>query len=115
MFNAQVEFVEVSLTGTHVGRHTGQLPRDLVFATRDVETQKRVKASFRIVDGDSALGREAQGIAKRVNALRSLYLRSVGSLGSVMLRSKHELFVHVRSESGRTAENASRGGLTKRK
>jgi hypothetical protein len=93
VFNAQVEFVEMSLTGTHVGRHTAQLPKELVFATRDADTQKRVKASFRVVDGDSTLGREAKGVADRVSALRSLYLRSVGSLGSVMLRSKHEPFV----------------------
>jgi hypothetical protein len=47
VFNAQVEFVEMSLTGTHVRRHIAQPPRDLVFATRDPETQRRVQASFK--------------------------------------------------------------------
>jgi hypothetical protein len=93
VFNAKVEFVEMSLTGTYIGRHTAQLPRELVFATRDAETQRRVQASFRVVDDNSALGKDAKAISDRVKALRTLYLRSIGPLGSVMLRSKHDLFI----------------------
>jgi hypothetical protein len=92
VFNAHVEFVEMSLSGTHVGRHTAQLPRDLLLATRDTETQKRVQATFKIVGENSALAKEAQAIARKVTALRALYLRTIGSLGSLMLRSKRDEF-----------------------
>ena len=95
VFNAQVEFVEMSLTGTHVRRHTVQLPPELVFAARDAETQRRVQASFKVVGEDSALAKEAKAIADKVTALRKGYLRSAEPLGSIMLRARRGDFMAI--------------------
>ena len=95
VFNARIEFVEMRLTGTHVRRHTVQLPPDLVFAASDAETHRRVQASCKIVGEDSALAKEAKAIADKVAELRKHYLRSAGSLGCVMLRAQRAAFMAI--------------------
>lgn len=93
VFNAYIEFVELSLSGTHVLRHTVQLPRELVLATRDSDTQKRVQASFKLVDESSKLGKDAKMLASKVNELRTAYVHPLGTLGAVILRPKRQEFV----------------------
>jgi hypothetical protein len=93
VFNAFIEFVELRLTGLHIGRHTVQLPRDLVLALRDDATAKRLLTTFKLVSDESKVAKEAGDIDQKVRALREKYTRSLGEgLGSVILRSKRKDF-----------------------
>ena len=93
VFNAFIEFVELRLTGLHIGRHTVQLPRDLVLALRDDATAKRLLTTFKLVSDESKVAKEACDVDQKVRALREKYTRSLGEgLGSVILRSKRKDF-----------------------
>ena len=93
VFNAFVEFAELRLTGLHIARLTVQLPRDLVLATRDDATARRLLTTFRLVSEDSKVAKEAAQIDQKVRALRDRLTRSLGDgLGSVILRSKRQEF-----------------------
>jgi hypothetical protein len=93
VFNSFIEFVELRLTGLHITRHTVQLPRELVTALRDDATAKRLLTTFRLVDTDSKVAKEAAVIDQKVRQLRDKFTRSLGEdLGSVMLRSKRGEF-----------------------
>ncbi len=94
VFNAFVEFIDLRLTGLHIARHTVQLPKDLVLATRDDATASRLLTTFKLVSDDSKVAKEAGEIDRRVRSLRERYTRSLGeSLGNVILRSKREALV----------------------
>jgi hypothetical protein len=91
VFNSFVEFVELRLTGLHIARHTVQLPKDLVLALRDDATAKRLMTTFKLVNEQSKVAKEAAEIDAKVRSLRDKYTRSLGeSLGSVLLRSKRK-------------------------
>lgn len=93
VFNAFIEFVELRLTGLHIAHHTVKLPKDLVLATKDDATTKRLLTTFKLVSDQSKVAKEAGEIDRRVRSLRDKYTRSLGDgLGSVMLRSKREAF-----------------------
>ena len=88
IFNAYVEFVEIELTGTQIDRHRVQLPRDLLLATSDEATRKRLSASFELIRDTSALKREADALRKKVDAVRREMTRPLGKrYGVVMLRA----------------------------
>lgn len=55
VFNALIEFVELRLTGLHIGRHTVQLPGDLILALRDDATAKRLLTTFKLVKRRASL------------------------------------------------------------
>ena len=93
VFNAFIEFVELRLSGLHIGRHTVQLPRDLVLALRDDATAKRLLTTFKLVSDESKVAKEAGDVDQKVRALREKYTRSLGEgLGNVILRSKRKDF-----------------------
>jgi hypothetical protein len=94
VFNAFIEFIDLRLTGLHIARHTVQLPKDLVLATRDDATASRLLTTFKLVSDDSKVAKEAGEIDRRVRSLREKYTRSLGeSLGNVILRSKRQALV----------------------
>jgi hypothetical protein len=89
VFNSFIEFVELRLTGLHIKRHTVTLPRRLVIALRSEATAKRLLTTFRLVDADSKVAKEAAQIDFKVRQLREKFTRSLGDdLGNVMLRAK---------------------------
>ena len=93
VFNAFIEFVELRLTGLHIGRNTVQLPGELVLALRDDATAKRLLTTFKLVGDESKVAREAADVDRKVRLLREKYTRSLGEgLGNVILRSKREDF-----------------------
>jgi hypothetical protein len=92
VYQAYVQFVELSLTGVHIQRHTVRLPKDLLGISEDGQIQERLKASFRLIDKDSAIS--SKGIENRVARLRKIYLRSLGKkFGVVILRRKKDDFL----------------------
>lgn len=90
VFNAYVEFIELRLTGMQITRHTVKLPQALILALRDEATSRRLRTSFNLVDGTSKVGREAESIETRVRNLRDRFVRPLGDLGSITLRSKRK-------------------------
>lgn len=92
VFNAYIEFVELRLTGTHIQRHTAQLPQDLILALKDELTTRRLRTSFNLVDGNSKVGAEAEAIDRQVRSLRERLTRSITDYGSVILREKRAEF-----------------------
>lgn len=90
VFNAYVEFIELRLTGMQITRHTVKLPQDLILALRDEATTRRLRTSFNLVDGGSKVGRDAESVETRVRHLRDRFIRAVGDLGTITLRSKRK-------------------------
>lgn len=88
VFNAYVEFIELRLTGLQITRHTVKLPQDLILALRDEATTRRLRTSFNLVDANSKVGRDAESIEARVRHLRDRFVRTIGDLGAITLRSK---------------------------
>ena len=77
VFNAFIEFVELRLTGLHIGRHTVQLPSDLVLALRDDATTRRLLTTFKLVSDDSKVAKEATEIDQKLRSVRERYTRSL--------------------------------------
>lgn len=85
VFNANFEFVEFEMTGTHIGRMTMPIPAELMGLTKDDETKRRLKASFRLVDEQDGLSGERLQHAK--TWLVKTYLATLPGYGNVVLRS----------------------------
>lgn len=93
VFNAYIEYVELHLTGLQIAKHTVQLPQDLILALRDDATARRLLTTFRLVDTDSKVAKEAKLIEDRVRAVRERFMRSLGeAIGTVILRAQRESF-----------------------
>lgn len=93
VYSGLVQFVELNLTGCHLGRHTISLPADLMNLPGGDTQRDRLKATYRLVDETSAFNREAKKIEARVAEIRKTFLRSLGKrLGTVVLKSKKEAF-----------------------
>src|SRR5262249_29531992 len=85
VFNANFEFVEFEMTGTHIGRMTMPIPAELMGLTNDEETKRRLKASFRLVDERDGLSGERLQHAKAW--LVKSYLTHLPGYGNVVLRA----------------------------
>lgn len=90
VFNAYVEFIELRLTGLQITRHTVKLPQDLILALRDEATSKRLRTSFNLLDGKSKVGQDAEAVEVRVRKLRARFVRPIGDIGAITLRSKRK-------------------------
>ena len=90
VFNAYVEFIELRLTGLQITRHTVKLPQDLILALRDEATSKRLRTSFNLLDGKSKVGQDAEAVEVRVRKLRDRFVRPIGDIGAITLRSKRK-------------------------
>ena len=85
VFNANFEFVEFEMTGTHIGRKTIPIPAELMGLAKDEQTKHRLKATFRIVDERDSLSGERLQRAKAW--LVKTYLATLPGYGNVVLRS----------------------------
>ncbi len=88
VFNAYVEFIELRLIGLQITRQTVKLPQDLILALRDEATSKRLRTSFNLLDGKSKVGQDAEAVEGRVRKLRERFIRPIGDIGAITLRSK---------------------------
>lgn len=85
VFNANFEFVEFEMTGTHIGRKTIPIPAELMGLAKDEQTKHRLRATFRIVDERDSLSGERLQKAKAW--LVRTYLATLPSYGNVVLQS----------------------------
>lgn len=90
VFNAFVEFVELSLVGTELTRQRVALPRDLLLAVSDRDTRERLTTSFQLIDPGATIGREAKEIRLAVDKLRKVHTRVLNPYGSITLRSNRQ-------------------------
>ena len=90
VFNAFVEFVELSLLGTELTRQRVALPRDLLLAVSDRDTRERLTTSFQLIDPGATIGREAKEIRQSVDKLRKVHTRVLNPYGSITLRSNRQ-------------------------
>jgi len=87
VFNAFVEFVELELLGTQLGRQRVPLPRTLLLAVSDQATRDRLTTSFQLIGDDSVIGKQAQALRRDVEGIRREHTRPLGSFGSISLRA----------------------------
>lgn len=90
VFNAFVEFVDLSLVGTELTRQRVALPRDLLLAVSDRDTRERLTTSFQLIDPGATIGREAKEIRQAVDKLRKVHTRVLNPYGSITLRSNRQ-------------------------
>jgi hypothetical protein len=90
VFNAFVEFVELSLVGTELTRQRVAIPQDLLLAVSDRDTRERLTTSFQLIDPGATIGREAKEIRRAVNKLRKVHTRVLNPYGSITLRSNRQ-------------------------
>lgn len=86
VFNAHFEFVEFELLGTAISRKTVPIPSKLMGLAGDEQTQKLLKASFRLVDSTDALSGSHLEHDKLLIAKG--FLKSLPGYGTVILRAK---------------------------
>lgn len=90
VFNAFVEFVDLSLVGIELTRQRVALPKDLLLAVSDQITRERLTTSFQLIDPAATIGREAKEIRQAVDKLRKLHTRVLNPYGSITLRSNRQ-------------------------
>lgn len=88
VFNAYVEFIELNLTGLKMNCHTVELPQDIILALGDEETVKRLRTSFKLLDENSTVSKKTEEIEEKVKKLRKRFIRPLGKIGAITLRSK---------------------------
>lgn len=92
VYSSYIQFVELSLEGTHLTRHTISIPQQLLNLASDKKDQDRLKASYKLIESDGSLsGKE---IHEKVKVLREKYLKSLGSrYGTVILKQHKDAFI----------------------
>jgi hypothetical protein len=90
VFNAFVEFVELSLVGTELTRQRVALPRDLLLAVSDRVTRERLTTNFQLIDPEATIGGEAKEIRQAVDKFRKVHTRVLNPYGSITLRSNRQ-------------------------
>lgn len=113
VYSAYLQFVEIELSGGRVGQRTIKLPdkiRKSIFGNDDEEIEKRLKASYRLLDGSQIEG--LADINKQVEELRE-YTRQLNKrLGRVMLVSHKKTFTEKRDEILRSIEAWKESAIT---
>lgn len=90
VFNTAIEFVEISLRGCEIQRHTVSIPPKLLVGEVDQKTAKQLKGGFNIIESTSKLSGES--IRYKVNELRKNYTRSIPKYGNLLLKAKKAQF-----------------------
>jgi hypothetical protein len=62
----------------------------LILALRDEATSKRLRTSFNLLDGKSKVAQDADAVEVRVRKLRDRFVRPIGDIGAITLRSKRK-------------------------
>ena len=91
VFESYIEFVEISLLGCEIHRHTAPIPSKLLVGGADDQTVKQLKAAFQIIEKNSKISNNE--LRKKVTQLRRDYTRSITKYGNVMLKAKKKDFL----------------------
>jgi len=103
VFNSRIEFVELEFEGGNIERHTFKLPPDIIkLLASDRDAQARLSANYKLIGENSKTS--SKELMQRVQDLRANYLRPMGKLGRVILRSQKENFERDLNETRRYIE-----------
>ena len=103
VFSTVIEFVEIKLKGCEIQRHTVSIPADLLVGNADIETERRLNATFKIVESDSRLS--GGSIRSKFQGLKNTYMKSIPKYGHVLLKSKKEKFCQELDEIKKNIED----------
>lgn len=96
VFNAQIEFVELSVVGCSVSKHTVALPPYLMGLDDDEKTRRHLRNSFKVIgEGDTvdeAGTLSEQAIHKKRKEICETYLRPLKGYGVAILRTNRTAF-----------------------
>lgn len=93
VYQGYFQFVELSLTGCQLNRHTINIPQSLLNIAQDSNLQNRVRSTCRLVDDTSAFSRKLKDVEDQVKGLRKQFIKSLGAkYGSVILRRARKDF-----------------------
>lgn len=92
VYQSYVQFVELSLKGVALNRHTIQIPTELLNVSGKDEVQDRLRSSYRLINETSSLS--GKKINDEIHKLRKEYCGSLGArFGNVILRSVKDEFI----------------------
>lgn len=87
VFQPYIQYVELSLIGCSIGRHTVTLPPSLAPLAKQQAIQARLRTTYNLISEKSKLS--DKHLQDELAAIRKTYARQIKSLGgSVMLRGK---------------------------
>jgi len=91
VYSSYIQFVELSLEGTHLTRHTISIPQELLNLASNERDKDRLKASYQLIRSGSNLS--GKTIHEKVKSLRDKYLKSLGNgYGTVILKQHKDDF-----------------------
>lgn len=88
VYSSYIQFVELSLEGTHLERHTIAIPQELLNLTPDNQEQERLKATYQLIRSDGDVSNKA--IHEKMKKLREKYLRSLGNRYGTVILKQHK-------------------------
>ncbi|HMT08901.1 MAG TPA: hypothetical protein PKA82_12925 [Pyrinomonadaceae bacterium] len=93
VYQSYFQFVEIHLEKCNLNSHRIPVPPDLLEMVSDVEVRERLNTSYRLVDRNSPIVRDFNGIIYAVNDLREEFTKSIGKHhGRVLKRSEKAKF-----------------------
>lgn len=91
VFNSRLEFVELELTGAQIERQVFKFPDEIKkLFTDNLDAQKRLSASYKMIGENSKVS--SKELTQQLEKIRSVFLKSVGKLGRVILRAQKQNF-----------------------
>ncbi len=92
VYNSYIQFVELSLKGCNLKRHTISIPPQLMGISSKSEIQERIRTTYRLINENSKIS--SKKIEDKIGSIRKVYIQSLGSkYGNVILKNKKEEFV----------------------
>jgi len=88
VYSSYIQFVELSLEGTHLTRHTISIPQELLNLATDEKDKDRLKASYQLIRTGSDLS--GKMMHEKVKSLRNKYLKSLGSRYGTVILKQHK-------------------------
>ena len=89
-FNAAFQFVELTMSGTSIGRRTVRIPNHLL-GVADEATRRQLRTVLNVVPSDHELG--GRSVEARRHRLVGRYLRVIPGFGYVVVRKDKEAFL----------------------
>ncbi|MBI5445713.1 MAG: hypothetical protein HY900_31415 [Deltaproteobacteria bacterium] len=91
VFNSYFEFVDFSLSGTHIDRKIVRIPPELLGLTDSEDAKERMRASFKLIAPDDALS--GKDLETYKTDITKIFLRNVPNFGTVLPRAKKQQFL----------------------
>ena len=102
----EIQFVETELEGCNMGSRKISIPKELLPMMNEQQFGDRLKATYKLIDGESEIFNGIKKIKKRVDKLRKDYLVSLGKrFGNIILINKKEEYKKEAKDIGDELKN----------